>query len=212
MRLRSAVLAATLLPGLMLLPTPARAGNFGLMIDAGLRTLSNSPDTEKAIFQSQRGIGAGGGLSYDAGSHWRFGLEGRRVSRDGERAFALDRGSPAFRLGHPLRFTLTEALATASYRFGKIGGISPYAGLGGGFASWKERSDIAGVTESESGTAGLFEGRLGLEREQGFLRLAIEGGITFVPNAVGVGGISKAYEESDLGGMFLVAKIGFSRR
>lgn len=207
----SALIVATL-AGLFLLPVPARAGSFSLMLDAGLRTMSNSPDTEKAIFDLKRGFGGGGGIVYDRGSHLRFGLEVRRVSRTGERAFALDRTSPAFRLGHPLTLTMTEALATASYRFGKIGPIAPYVGVGGGFASWRERSDIAGVTERESGTAGLFEARMGLERQQGRVRLALEGGITFVPNAIGLGGISKVYEESDLGGLFLVAKIGFSRR
>jgi len=33
-----------------------------------------------------------------------------------------------------------------------------------------------------------------------------------IPNAVGVGGISKVYEEKDLGGLFVVTRIGFSRR
>ena len=40
----------------------------------------------------------------------------------------------------------------------------------------------------------------------------VEGGITFARNAIGAGGISKVYEETDLGGLFVVGKIGFSRK
>lgn len=196
----------------LLTPQTAKAGDFGLMFDAGLRTMSNSPETEKAIFARKRGFGAGAGLTYDRGERWRFGLEVRRIARDGERAFAADRTSEAFRLGHPLKLTLTESLASVSFLFGKMGPISPYVSVGGGVVSWKESSDIAGLVETANGTSGLFEGRVGVERQQGPIRLAVEGGITFAPNAVGVGGISKVYEENDLGGLFVVVKLGFSRR
>jgi opacity protein-like surface antigen len=200
------------LAALLLTPPPAQSGSLTLLVDGGLRTMSNSPDTEQAIFGSKKGLGGGLGLSYDHGSAWRFGLDVRRVSREGERAFAMDRATQAFRLGHPLTLTLVEGVASASYRFGEVGPVSPYLTLGGGFASFKESSDIAGLVEKESGAAALFEARLGLERQAGALRLAIEGGITMIPNAVGVGGISRVYEEKDLGGLFVVARIGFSRR
>ncbi len=191
---------------------PARAGALAFMVDAGLRTMSNSADTEKAIFDSKRGFGAGLGLAYDRGSRWRFGVDLRRINRDGERAFAVDRAIPAFRLGHPLSLAMTEGVVSASFRFGAIGPVSPYVGAGGGFTSWKESSTIAGLVEKASGAAALIEGRVGFEREQGRLRLGFEGGITFTPNAVGVGGISKVYGESDLGGLFVVVRLGFVRR
>ncbi len=206
-------LASGLVLALSLMAAPsAQAGSFAFLIDGGLRTMSNSPDTEKAIFGSKQGFGAGIGLSYDRGVRWRFGVDVRRLAREGERAFALDRTSEAFRLGHPLTLTLTEGIASVSYRFGEVGPVSPYLTVGGGVASWKESSDIAGLVERSSGTAGLFEARLGLERQAGVLRIALEGGITMIPNAVGVGGISKVYEEKDLGGLFVVARVGFSRR
>lgn len=196
----------------LLTAVPSDAGTFALMFDAGLRTMSNSPDTEKAIFDRQRGLGWGAGLTCDPGSRWRFGVEARRVSRDGERAFAVDRNSEASRLGHSLNLTMTEGLASVAFRFGKVGPVSPYLGVAGGVLSWAESSDIAGLVEKVNGTAGLFEGRFGLERQQGRVRLAVEGGITLAPNSVGVGGISRIYEENDLGGVFLVMKLGFSGR
>ena len=194
------------------LPGRAQGGTLAFMFDAGLRTMSNSPETEKAIFDKKRGIGAGLGVSYDRGPRWRFGIDGRRIQREGERAFAVDRNSPAFRLGHPLTLTMTEGLLTGAYRFGAIGPVSPYIGVGAGLLSWKEQSNTAGEIDKASGTAGLFEGRLGVEREQGRFRFGLEGGITFAPNAIGEGGISKVYEESDLGGLFVVLKLGFARR
>jgi len=196
----------------VLAATPSRAGEIALVFDAGLRTMSNSPETEKAIFDQDEGIGFGLGVTYDRGSRWRFGVEGRRITRDGERAFAADRNSEAFRLGHPLTLTLTEGLASAAFRFGKLGPVSPYVAVGAGLVSWDEESNIAGVVESASGTTGIFEARLGIERQQGPVRLGLEGGITFARNAIGAGGISKVYEETDLGGLFVVGKIGFSRK
>ena len=193
-------------------PRPAGAGEIALTFDAGLRTMSNSPDTEKAIFGSKDGIGYGLGLSYDRGSRWRFGVEGRRIKREGERAFAADRTSEAFRLGHPLTLTLTEGLASAAFRFGKLGPVAPYVGVGAGVVSWNEESHIAGLIDRARGTTGIFEARLGLERQQGPVRLGLEGGITLARNAIGGGGISKVYEETDLGGLFVVGKIGFSRK
>ncbi len=190
---------------------PAGAADLAITIDAGLRTMSNSPDTEKAIFDTARGFGGGLGLTYDRGSRLRFGIEARRVSRDGERAFAADRNSEAFRLGHPLTFTMTEGLATVAYRFGRFGPVTPYLGVSGGLVAWRERSDIAGLVERASGTAGLVEGRFGLERQSGRVRYGLEGGITLIPSAVGVGGISQVYEESDLGGLFVVLRLSFSR-
>ena len=213
MRVRDiGLIAAAALAVSLVATEPAQAGNFALMLDAGLRTMSNSPDTEKAIFDTKSGVGAGLGLMHDRGSRWRFGVDARRIQRDGERAFAADRNSEAFRLGHPLTFTMVEGVAFAAYRFGKMGPVSPYVAAGGGLASWKERSDIAGVIEKANGTSGLIEARAGVERDSGRLRYGIEGGITLIPGAVGVGGISKVYEESDLGGLFVVAKIGFSRK
>lgn len=174
--------------------------------------MTNSPDTEKAIFGSKPGLGAGVGVSYDRSEKWRFGVDVRRIAREGERAFASDRTAEAFRLGHPLTLTLIEGIASASYRFAAVGPVSPYLTLGGGVVSWKESSDIAGLVEKSSGATGLVEARLGLERQAGVVRIALEGGITMIPNAVGVGGISKVYEEKDLGGLFVVARVGFSRR
>jgi len=194
----------------LLAPGAARAGDKAIIFDAGLRTMSNSPETEKAIFGGDEGIGFGLGLSYDHKTRWRFGIEARRIDRDGERAFAADRTSEAFRLGHPLTLRLTEGLASVSYRFDKLGPVSPNVGVGGGMVSWNEESNTAGLIEQAEGTSGLLEGRVGVERRQGVLRFGVEGGITFAMNSIGAGGISKVYGETDLGGFFVVGRIAFT--
>lgn len=197
---------------LFLGPAPVFSGEIGLTFDGGLRSMSNSPDTEKAIFDTKPGFGFGLGFSYDLDARLRVGVEGRQIRREGERAFAADRNSPAFRLGHPLHLRLTEGLLTAEFRLPKLGPVAPYLGVGAGTVSWREESNIAGLVEKDSGTTGLLEGRVGIERRQGSLRLALEGGISFARKAVGGGGISRVYEENDLGGLFVVGKIGFSRK
>jgi opacity protein-like surface antigen len=208
-RMNGKALAAAL--ALAALAPQARAGDWSVFVDGGLRTMSGAPDTEKAVFADKRGVGFGGGVFYDRGARLRFGFEIRKVSRDGERAFAADRNSEAFRLGHPLSFDMTEGLASVSYRFSNIGPVSPYIGFGAGMVKWRERSEIVGLVESDEGTTGLFEARIGVERRQGNLRLALEGGVTMVPGAVGVSGISRVYDEDDIGGVFVVARIGFGR-
>lgn len=211
-RLSVPSLVAAGLVVLLLGPPEAFSGEIALTFDGGLRSMSNSPDTEKAIFDKEPGLGLGVGLSYDLDPRLRIGVEGRRIRRDGERAFAADRNSQAFRLGHPLGLTLTGGLLTAEFHFPKLGPVAPYLGIGAGTVFWRERSDIAGLIERDSGSTGLFEGRVGIERQQGHLRLAIEGGISLARNAVGAGGLSKVYEENDLGGLFVVGKIGFSKK
>jgi hypothetical protein len=199
------------LAAVLLFAPEARAGSLGFLLDAGLRTMSNSADTERAIFDTSPGFGLGLGATWDRNPRWRFGLDARWISRDGERAFAADRTSPAFRLGHPLTLTMVQGIATASRRFEKLWGMTPYVSGGGGLAFWKERSDTAGLVETSDGVSALIEGRLGFERAHRRFRYGIEGGITFIPNAIGTGGVSQVYEESDLGGAFVVARIGFTR-
>lgn len=200
---------ASLASVLALEAAPAAAGSIGVVADVGLRTMSNAPDTEWAIFEKRGTIAGGAGLTYDFGSRWRFGIEGRRIGRDGERAFAADGNSIAYRLGHPLEFRMTQALATASWRFRKVGPVAPHVTLGAGVASWKESSDIAGIVERANGSSALVEARAGIERRQGPIRLGLEIGITMVPGAVGVGGISQVYGEKDLGGFFVTGRLGF---
>jgi opacity protein-like surface antigen len=192
-------------------PGRAEAGDWMLSLDGGLRSMSGSADTQKAIFGDWFGPGFGAGVFHDRGRHWRFGVEGRVVDRHGERAIAADRNSEAYRLGHPLDFTMIEGVASISWRFERRGSWTPYAGVGGGAVSFKERSRIAGLEERASGSTALFELRAGAERGRGRFRYGLEGGVTFAPNAIGVGGISQIYEESDIGGVFVVARFAFSR-
>ena len=207
--LKRAALAASFV---FLAASHAAAGGFGVTADGSFRTMSNSPDTEKAIFDTKGAFSGGFGLTWDLNDRWRFGIEGRQVSRDGERAFALDAASPAFRLGHPLKFKMTQVLATGTFSFGKLGPVTPYVTVGAGQVSWKETSTIAGLTESASGSSALFEARVGFERRLGRVRIGLEGGMALAPGAVGAGGISQVYGEKDIGGLFGGLRLSFGGR
>jgi hypothetical protein len=49
-----------------------------------------------------------------------------------------------------------------------------------------------------------------VEFGKGRLRVAAEGGYAFVPNSLGIGGVSKVYGEKDLGGFSVVGKLIFN--
>ncbi len=120
-------------------------------------------------------------------------------------------GDPVFKLGFPLEAHLTPIYGTLGYRF--MGGKSafvPYIGVGGGVTSYHEESTVAGITTSESQSKASFHGLVGLEYGRGHLRFAVEGIYTAVPNAIGVGGVSKVYGEDDLGGFVALGKLIYS--
>jgi hypothetical protein len=110
-------------------------------------------------------------------------------------------------LGFPLSIRITPVYVTAGYRFrdGKM--LVPYAGLGGSLTSFTEESSVAGrpfnVSRSETG----FHVVGGAEVGKGLVRFGAEVGWTTVPDAVGFGGVSAVYNESDLGGWSVLGKV-----
>ena len=62
---------------------------------------------------------------------------------------------------------------------------------------------------SASTTKPSFHGVLGLEYGRGSIRFAIEGMYMTAPNTIGTAGISKVYEEDDVGGASVVGRIVF---
>jgi hypothetical protein len=189
---------------------PARAQGLGAFGQGGYFSMTAS-DSAKAVFDSSGGPTFGGGLSYGLGKH--FYVEGafRHFSKEGERVFLASPTGPIFKLGFPLKMRIRTIYGTVGYRYplGKSGFV-PYAGLGGGSASYREESTVASITETENRSKGSFHGLIGLEYGRGHVRLAAEGIYTTVSDAIGVGGVSKVYGEDDLGGFVAQAKLIFS--
>jgi opacity protein-like surface antigen len=195
---------------------PARAGDSGFAIEgqAGYQDLTQAKNSAKAVFGgSSGGTVYGGGLRYV----WRRGIFvsvwGRSFSKEGERVFVADASSPAFPLGHPLKVHMVPLQATIGFRaIPRNSPFTPYAGVGAGVTKYHEESTVGGVTDTFDESK--FSGHVlaGIEVGRSSFRLAAEGGYTFVPNAVGIGGVSKIYGETGIGGFWAVGKVVFTTR
>lgn len=204
MRTRLAVAALALLA----LSTPASAQGLAVDIAAGYQDLTQAKSSAKAVFGSSGGATFGGGVRYTFGNRVFVGGWARYFSKDGERVFVASPSSTVFPLGHPLSARIVPVQATLGYRFG-AGKLVPYAGLGGGITSYHEESTVGGVQDSTSETKASGHILAGVEYGEGALRFAAEAAWSFVPNAIGVSGVSKIYGEDDIGGVSIVGKIVF---
>jgi hypothetical protein len=186
--------------------TPTTAGELAFEAHAGYFQMA-AENSASAVFESRGGGTFGGALRYTV---WRgaFVSAGARTfSREGERVFVATPTSPVQKLGFPLKLRLTPMFLAVGYRLrdGKL--IVPYAGLGGALTSFKEESEVAGEAFDEDGSKAGFLGFAGVEVGRGTFRVGAEAGYTTVPDAVGLGGVTKVYGEDDLGGWHAVGKV-----
>jgi hypothetical protein len=200
--------AVTLL-ALLAVPGLVSAQGFGIDVAAGYQDLTQAKNSAKAVFDGSSG-GAlfGGGLRYGFGEHVFVAGWGRYFSKDGQRVFVADASSPVFPLGHPLSVRIVPVQGTIGYRIGS-GALVPYVGIGGGITSYREESTVGGVSETTSETKASGHLLAGLEYGKGSLRFAAETAYTFVPKTIGLGGVSKVYGETGIGGLSIVGKIVF---
>jgi opacity protein-like surface antigen len=191
-------------------PTLACAGGLALDAAAGYQDLTRAKNSAKAVFNgASGGLTFGGGLRYGLGEHLFVAAWGRYFGKSGERVFVADAAAPVFRLGHPLRVRIVPIQGTIGYRFGS-GALVPYAGIGGGLTMFHEESTVGGVTSSISQNRGSGHALAGLEYGKGSIRFAGEVMYLLVPNAIGIGGVSKVYGETDIGGFSALAKVVFA--
>jgi hypothetical protein len=194
---------ACLLAGLV--AAPAAAGEIAVEAHAGYFQMA-AGSSASAVFGSSGGGTFGGAVRY---TFWRgaFVTAGARTfSKEGERAFVTNPTSPVQKLGFPLRVRLTPIFLGVGYRLrdGKL--IVPYAGLGGSLTSYKEESEVAGESFDQDHTDGGFLGFAGVEVGRGMFRVGAEAGYTTTSGAVGLGGVTKVYNEDNLGGWHVVGK------
>jgi opacity protein-like surface antigen len=188
----------------------AQDSGFALDLAGGWQDLTSAKDSAKAVFDgSSGGATFGGGLRYEFGNGLYAGAFVRYFSKDGERVFVASPGGEVFPLGHPLSIKLIPIQGTVGWRFGK-GSLVPYVGGGAGVTSFEEESTVGGVTETASETKFSAHVLGGLEFGTGSLRVAAETMWTFVPDSIGVGGVSQVYGETDLGGLSIVGKVVFA--
>lgn len=213
MKLQRTLLTAAALG--LLATASARAQGFAVSAHGGYFDMTGASQSAKAVLGSA-GFGAfGGELRLTLGPGF-FASAGDTFlpEKRGERVFVADKGATPFKLGHPLTLRLNVAFLNVGFRFFRHGFIVPYVGAGGELVSYKEESTVAGITTSESFTKTGARFLAGVELGRGTLRVAAEGIYSIVPNAIGVGGVSQVYGETDIGGVTVLGKIvlDFSRR
>jgi len=145
-----------------------------------------------------------GGLFVEVGA-WRF-------TQSGERVLVL--GSEVVPLGIPLDVTIVpvEISAGWKFRFRRLPRLVPYAA--GGYTSfgYKETSSFAATSEDVDERFGGYHLRGGVEfKVRRWLGLAGEMAWTTVPDAIGKGGVSRAFNEDNLGGTSYRARITVGR-
>jgi opacity protein-like surface antigen len=204
-----ALAAALLLAG----ASPAAAIDWGIGVEGGYSEMTNANKSAKAIFDGKTGGGTiGGFLRVGLGRSFFLEAHGRHFQKTGERVFVADAGGEVFRLGHPLTIRLIPVYGAVGYRFLPNSHFAPYVTLGAGATSYKETSDVAGLVETQSATKFSGHGALGVDYLAGPLRFGVEVGYSTVPNTIGESGVSKVYNEKDVGGLTVLARLAFGTR
>jgi len=190
---------------------PLHAQGITLEAYGGYSSLSRATRSADAVFGSSGGGTYGGAVGYVFERGFYVSAGARTFSKTGTRVFVADASSPAFSLGHPLKARIIPIFATLGYRFrfGKARFV-PYVGVGGGITSYREESTIAGLTDKTSQSKAGGHALLGIEFGRSRLRVAVEGMYATVPDTIGVGGVSKVYNEKDVGGFTVLGKVVFS--
>jgi len=161
--------------------------------------------TSGAIFGGGATVGLPfGGLFVDLGA-WQY-------SNSGERALVLD--GQVFPLGIPLDVTIVPIEISAGWKFRmrKLPKLIPY--VAGGYTSfgYQETSSFAGSGEDVDDRFGGYHLRGGAEfKVTRWLGVAGEFAWTTVPDAIGSGGVSQAFNEHDLGGTSFRARLTVGR-
>ena len=127
-----------------------------------------------------------------------------RFTKTGERVFVADQ--QVFRLGIPDTITLTPMTVTGGWRFANAH-ATPYAGAGIGRVLYKEVSSFADASENIDTRFTSYHVLGGVEFRNGWLATAFEAQYSRVPNALGTGGASAAFQESNLGGIVGRVKV-----
>jgi hypothetical protein len=192
-------------------PQPKAPSAIGLraygIVDAD--TLA-AKDSFEAVLGTSRLTAFGGGVDVtDIWRHVFVRVAATHASKTGSRVFVS--GTQVFPLGIPLTVAMTPIEAGGGWRFASKAGsrITPYAGVSFLSLGYTETSSFAdaGENTSERFTGqSLFGGvDVGIVK---WIAVAAEVQYRRVPNAIGAGGVSKDFDENDLGGFTARITIG----
>lgn len=187
--------------------------------DAGF-TVFTATQSFKAILGTPSGLVYGGGIEF--GNRQLFlSIEARRFRRTGHRVFVFE--NQIFPLNVKDTITVTPFELTFGYRFAspitaarlrRAPRFVPYLGGGVGWYGYQERSDHATEAENVTKTYTGYHVLAGAEVPlRPWLSAAADAQWAAVPNALGdsASGVARVYDEHDLGGFTLRARIIIGR-
>jgi hypothetical protein len=192
---------------------PLRVAVYGT---AGLFTATAKKSFD-AILDTHSGLdlGAGAQVAWQTGAlrGLFFGVDLSRFEETGERVFVHE--GEVFRLGIPLTVTLSPIDVTGGYRHATVRRLrdgrvvesptSYFAGGGVGSVNYKEADDDG--ESSERFTA--YHVMAGADvRVWSVVHVGGEVRYRWVPDGLGAGGVSDAFNESDLGGTTIRVRVG----
>jgi hypothetical protein len=165
-------------------------------------------NTFEAIFGNGGGAFFGGGGEVRLGRHLFVNASIERFKKTGQRVVVV--GDQVFGLGIPDTVTLTPIVGAAGWRFAHEH-VTPYFGGGIGKVLYKEDSSFDDEGESIDTRFTRYHVLGGVEVRNNWVATAFEVEYARVPDAIGVGGASAAFEESNLGGIVGRIKILIGR-
>ena len=190
----------------------AHASGPSLAVSGGYFDMTNAKQSAKAVFGgSSGGVTFGAEVAYGFGNGFYVAGGARYFKKDGERVFVADKTGPVSPLGHPLSVRMIPIEATVGYRFGRRGSLVPYVGIGGGITAYHEESTVAGETGRQSESKGSGRVLAGLDLGRGSIRFGVEASYSKAPSTIGVGGVSKVYGETDVGGFSVAGRVVFTK-
>jgi opacity protein-like surface antigen len=196
---------------------PSKFG-FSGFVEFG-QTSFAAKDSFDAILDTSSGPIFGGGGQVNLPLNLFARVDVTRFKKDGERAFVSN--GEVFKLGIPTTIEVMPIEITAGYRreltFGRRGAgpgssgrggrgnrgfrLIPFVGGGAGVVQYKETADFAGAGDDvdESFTSYHFMGGVEVPLWK-FIGVGAEYHHRWVPDALGEGGVSAEFNETDLGG------------
>jgi opacity protein-like surface antigen len=192
-------------------PPPAPAFSFRLFADGGIDRFAASRSFN-AIFGEDSGPIFGGGGEVVVRGRWFLRVDAWRFRAEGERAIRVE--NQTFRLGIPLTVTILPIEVDAGFRMplGRSRALIPYVGAGVSSHSYKETSSFSTGEEDVNERFTGYQILGGIEyRLHRIMGIAGEVQYTTVPDALGAGGLSAEFNENDLGGVVVRARLLFGR-
>ena len=149
-------------------------------------------------------LGQPGGGFFGGGAELRLGrgffLNGsaERFTKTGQGVFVAN--GEVFKLGVPDTIAVMPIAVTAGWRFVHER-VTPYAGAGAGRVFYKEALAFGDAGEDVDTRSNSYQVLGGVEIRNTWIATAFEVQYSRVPNALGTGGASAAFGESNLGGL-----------